>query len=134
MKKLLRVVLVNAFSLYLVSLMFAGLSVKGGAYSFLLGGLFLTVGNSILSPIVGIITLPFNLLSFGLFSFLTTLVSLLVITFFFKNIQVSEFVFNGLTLWGIEIKRTSLSIILSYLVISATIYFISKAIQWLFSK
>lgn len=134
MKQILKNILVNSFAIYITSLIFSGLIIKNGLSTLLIGGLLLAVISTILKPIVGIITLPFNLISFGLFSFITTLVSLLLITYFYNNIRISGFEFSGVSLWGFEIKRIFLSQILSFIVISATIYLINKAIYWLFSK
>ncbi len=134
MKKLVRTILVNAFSLFFTALILPGLVLKGGIQTLFFGGLFLAIGNALLSPIIGIITLPFNILTLGLFSFVTTLISLLFITYFYHTIQIRQFYFQGISLGGIEIKAFMLSQVLSYIVISATIYLIVKAINWLFSK
>ena len=134
MKKLVRVILVNAFSLFFTALIFPGLVLKGGFQTLFFGGLFLAIGNALLSPIIGIITLPFNILTLGLFSFVTTLISLLFITYFYHAIQIRQFYFQGISLDGVEIKAFMLSQVLSYIVISATIYLIVKAMNWLFSK
>ena len=134
MRAIARLIAINSLSLFLVSLFLSGLHVSGGFTSFIIGGVLLTVAATILNPIVKIVTLPFNILTLGFLSFLTTFVALFLITIFYGNIQVSAFTFEGFTFAGIAIQKIQLSGLLSLVVISATIYFLSALIEWLFSK
>ena len=77
---------------------------------------------------------PFNLLSLGLFSVLITAFILFLITLIYPPIEVKPFNFTGLSLWGIEIHKFYVSLLLSYILISVTIYLITKLIFWLFHK
>src|SRR3989344_188971 len=104
MKAIVRLIAINSLSIFLVSLFLPGLHVSGGFTSFIIGGVLLTVAATILNPIVKIVTLPFNILTLGFLSFLTTFVALFLITIFYGNIQVSAFTFEGFTFAGIERK------------------------------
>ena len=60
--------LVNAGGLLLVSYLFDGIQVAGVGWA-LIAALFLGVINALIRPVVLILTLPINILSLGLFTF-----------------------------------------------------------------
>ncbi|OGH16693.1 MAG: hypothetical protein A3C30_01115 [Candidatus Levybacteria bacterium RIFCSPHIGHO2_02_FULL_40_18] len=134
MKAVLRLIVINALSLFLVSLFLPGLTVSGGFTGFLISGLLLTIASTILDPIIKILTLPFNLLTLGFLSFLTTLSALFLMSLFYKNISVSAFTFEGLNFMGIVIQEIQFSDLLSFIVISATIYILGRILDSLFAK
>lgn len=133
MRGLVSRIAINALSLFLVSLVFSGLRVQGGFTNYLIAGALLTVFSAILDPIIKIITLPFNILTLGLLSFLSTLAALLVLTSVFPKVAVSAFVFTGFSFLGLTIGQIHFSLFLSFVAISATIYFLNKLVAWLFS-
>lgn len=133
MKAIARLIAINALSLFLVSLFLPGLQVTGGFTSFVIGGVLITIVSTILDPIIKIITLPFNIITLGFLSFLTTLSALFIITIFYGNIQILAFTFEGFTFTGVVIQKIQLSRLLSFVVISATIYFLGKFLDSLFS-
>lgn len=134
MKTLLAKIAINTLSLFLVSLLFSGLRISGGFTNFLIAGALLTLFSTILDPIVKIVTLPFNLLTLGLLSFLTTLAALFVTTLFFSALSVHAFTFDGFSAFGISIGRIHFSSLLSLIVISATIYILNRALAYLFDR
>jgi len=73
-------------------------------------------------------------LSLGLFSIFITAFILFLITLIFPSIDVKPFTFYGISFWGIEIHKFYVSLLLSYCLISVTIYLITKVINWLFGK
>lgn len=134
MKKIIQEIIIGVVSLYLTSLLLTGLHVEGGFQTFLIGGLFLAIGEYILKPVIGLITLPFNVLTVGLFSSLSNLAILYLITNLYPNIRIEAFQFNEISFYGFSVPNFYASIILSYILISATIYVIRKISLWIFSK
>lgn len=134
MKAILRNVLLYAFALYLTQMMFAGLVLHDGVRTLIIGGILLAIGFKVLKPILSVISLPFNLLSLGLFSIFIIAFILFLITLIYPAIDVRPFTFTGISFWGIEIHRFYVSLLLSYILISVTIYLITKVINWLFGK
>ena len=134
MKAIARLIAINSLAIFLVSLFLPGLHVSGGFTSFIIGGALLTIAATFLDPIIKIITLPFNILTLGFLSFLTTLAALFLITIFYGDIRVSAFTFEGFTFAGIVIQKIQLSLPLSFIVISATIYIFGKVLDSLFSR
>ena len=133
MRELARIIVTNSASLFLVSLLFSGLVIKGVFLNYVIAGALLAVFSVILDPIVKVVTLPFNILTLGLLSFLTILVALFVLTIFYSYVSVNAFTFSGFSFLGLTIGAIHFSRLLSFVVISATIYFSNKLINWLFS-
>ncbi len=133
MKTILRNVLLYAFALYLTQMIFKGLVLHGGIKTLIIGGILLAIGFKVIKPILSIISLPFNLLSLGLFSVFITAFILFLITLIYPAIDVRPFTFYGISFWGIEIHKFYVSLLLSYVLISVTIYLITKLISWLFN-
>lgn len=134
MKDLVKRIATNSLSLFLASLLYSGLSITGGFSNYLILGALLAVLSAFLDPIVKIITLPFNLLSLGSLSFLTTLAALYIVTIFSPDVNVTAFTFNGISFLGLSIGKIYFSPLLSFVAISATIYFLNKVVSWFFSK
>lgn len=134
MKNLLRAILSNSLSIFIVSLLFSGLSIKGGTASYVYAGALLAAFSFVLDPVIKIITLPFTILTLGLLSFLTTMAALFVLTLIYPQITVNDFVIQKGSYFGIEIAGVAVTGILSFVVISATIYFLNKFILWVFSE
>ena len=134
MRSILRNILLYSFSLYLTQTLFGGLVLHGGLQTLLVGGLLLAIGFKILKPILSVISLPFNMLSLGLFSIFIIAFILFLITLLLPAIDVRPFTFNGISFLGVEIHKFYVSLLLSYCLISVTIYLITKAINWLFGK
>jgi putative membrane protein len=115
-------------------MIFEGLVIHGGFRTLFIGGILLAIGFKVLKPILSIVSLPFNLISLGLFSIVIISFIMFLITLMYPSIEIRPFVFQGITFWGIEIHRFSVTLLLSYVLISVTIYLITKAISWLFGK
>lgn len=134
MKGILRNVLLYAFALYVTQMLFEGLVLHGSIRTLIVGGILLAIGFKVIKPVLAIISLPFNMLSLGLFSVLIISFILFLITLIYPSIEVRPFTFSGVSFWGIEVHRFYVSLLLSYVLISVTIYLITKFINWLFGK
>lgn len=134
MKPALQQITIHTFSLYATSLLYDGIVISGGLISMVIGGFLLTIGFKILKPILTIITLPFHMLSFGLFSALTITFTLYLISLVYSNIKIESFDFPGFVFLGFEIHSFYASIFLSYLIISVTIYLIGVTLTKLFKN
>ena len=109
MRTLLSRIFTNSLSIFLVSLVFSGLSVSGGFINYVIAGALLSVLSIVLDPIIKAITLPFHILTLGLISFLTTLVALFIVTIFFKSVEVHAFIFPGFSSVGLTIGTSQFS-------------------------
>jgi putative membrane protein len=132
MRSIVSRIATNALAIFIASLLFSGITVTGGLVNHLIAGALLSFFSIFLDPIVKAITFPLHILTLGLLSFLTTLASLFVVTLVFDPVSVTAFVFDGFSFAGLTIGRIEASRLLSFVVVSATIYFVNKAINWVF--
>lgn len=132
MKGIAKNIFLNSFALFAASQMFQGLVIRGGFWTYVVGGLLLAIGFKILRPVLNIIALPFNIMTMGLFSILITSFILFLVTLIYNQIEVRSFHFAGIQLWGVEIHPFDVSLFLSYILISVTIYLVTKFLNSLF--
>jgi putative membrane protein len=74
-------VLINAGALWVVSVIFPGLIFfrNAGVSDYLVAGLGLGLANAVLRPVLLLFTLPLNVLTLGLFTFVVNAVVLLIV-------------------------------------------------------
>lgn len=82
--------LVNAGGLLLVSYLFDGIQVAGLGWAFI-AALFLGVINALIRPVVLILTLPINILSLGLFTFVVNALMLWLVGNLLAGFRVDGF-------------------------------------------
>lgn len=97
MKKFLRTIFVNGITLAFASSIFPGLTYGHDLTALLLAALALTIINLYLRPIVKLFLLPINLLTLGMFRWLTGVICLFVLTLIIPQIQIKGFYFEGLS-------------------------------------
>lgn len=132
MKPFFQEIVVNIVAIYIASYLFSGIVISGGFWSIFTAAMFLAVGFRILRPILNIMTLPLNFITFGLFQLLTIAFIVFLITLIYPQMRITEFYFQGTQFFGVIIQPFQVGLFLSYIIISGTIYFINKAVFWLF--
>lgn len=132
MKSFFRSVGINAFSLYLLTLIFSGVQVHGGMYTLLLSGLVLSILSIVIKPILKLLTLPLNIITFGAFSFLINAILLYILTVIIPQVSITAFVFNGANFLGFVIPRIVFNNTLFAFVAFSIVYsFIVEGVQWI---
>jgi putative membrane protein len=132
MKFILQQLIIAIISLYLTSLFFPGLVISGGFPQLFLASLFLVVGFVVIRPLINLITLPLGILTLGLFSVITTSIVLFLITVIDQNFNIVPFPFSGFSFYGLVIPSFYANILLSYILISATIQAVQKVLMYIF--
>ena len=133
MKRILRVFLVEILALYLVSTITSGLVFEKGWQSLMLAGLSLGTAAFLVRPAINILLLPLNLLTFGVFKFLTNAITLFLVDLILKEFTVGSFLFLGLKTELFEIPSFGIASPLSYIAFSFVISFITSLLYWLVS-
>lgn len=134
MKSFVRKVLFNSFSIFLISQAISGMKVSGGLATFLLGGLALTILFFILKPILSLLTLPLNIITLGMFSFVINVIIFYLLTVFVASITVSAFTFPGLSLAGFVVPSLYLNTLFSFVLISFLQSVVVSFLTWLIKK
>lgn len=102
MSKLLIKYLSVIASIYLLSLVIHTIVIKEPIALFLMG-LVLLVVNLLLKPVLLVITLPFNLLTLGLFSFIVNAWTIMLADYFVPGIRMGGFLNSFLAAFVIVI-------------------------------
>lgn len=132
MKGFLQEIAINAVALFVALSIFSGLAVTGGFWGIFTAAVLITIGFRVLKPVINIITLPLNVITFGLFQALVVAFIVFLITLIYPQMQITEFQFEGARFYGIIISPFYVTLFLSYIIISGTIYLINRSLFWLF--
>ncbi|MBU1031620.1 phage holin family protein [Patescibacteria group bacterium] len=131
MRKLLRYFLINLVSLWVTTQVITGLVYTGGIKSLLFGALVFMLINLILVPLLKILLLPLNLMTLGLFAWITNVLALYALTTIVSEFKLVPFTFQGVTWNGLNIPAYDLSPFLVAIAASLLIGFITNFLQWL---
>lgn len=133
MKEALQYVVIYGAALFITARIFQGLLVPDNFIPFFTASVLFTIGLIILGPVVSVITFPVRFLTFGLIPVLTIALNLFALSLVYPAIRVTEFTFSGLQVDGLNISSFHASTLLSYALISVTIYAFKRIFEWVFS-
>lgn len=131
MKGIIKNTVFNAISLFILSQFIAGVKITGGFQAILISGLILTFLNMILKPIIAIFSMPLNMITLGLFSFITNAILLYILTIFVPNISISGFTFHGYSAGGFIVPIFKFNTVMAFIVSAAVLSVIINFFKWL---
>jgi len=134
MKSLLRNTLINSLSLFILAQVVPGLSIHGGLLNFIIGGFALSLLFLIVKPILNLISLPLNLVTMGLFSFLINAIIFYLLTVFVTSISITSFTFPGFSFSGFIIPKMFFNTFFAFIIIAFLQSFIVTFLSWLIKK
>lgn len=131
MKILLKYFLINLTSLWVTTKLIPGLTYTGGIKTLLVAGLIFSIINFLLVPFLKILFLPLNLLTLGLFAWLTNVLALYALTTVVSGFQLIPYYFPGLQYNGFTLPAMELTTFWVAVVASLLIGLITHFLQWL---
>lgn len=131
MKTLLRNYLITVGALWATSQILPALVITGGTQGLLLGSLAFMAANIILVPILKIMLLPLNLLTFGFFAWLSNVLALYLLVTVVPSIKIVPYYFPGSEFGGVVLPVFNMSSFLAAILASFIIGFIIHFIHWL---
>lgn len=131
MKKIFRHFAIDTLTLYAVSLFATGLVFEKGLATILLAGAGLTVASLLARPVINLLLLPINLITFNLFKWVSSAIALYLVTLVVPGFKITHFYFAGMASSLFTIPSFSLGGILSYAVFAFIISFITSSIYWI---
>lgn len=134
MKSIFRNVVFYSVALFLTSQVITGLKINGDLTTYLFGGIVLSILFLIVKPILSIVTLPLNIITLGLFSFVINAVIFYLLTVLVANISITSFTFKGLNFSGFIIPSFFVNDFFAFVVVSIFLSFIVGALKWLTEK
>jgi putative membrane protein len=131
-KRILRSFIVEAGVLYLVSQITRGLVFQKGAESLIIAAVALSLATFLVKPIINILLLPINLITFGIFRWLSQAVTLFLVDLVLTDFSVNGFAFAGFSnkLFYLPAINVS-SVVLAYVLFSFVISLFSSIIHWI---
>ena len=130
MKKIFRHFAIDTLTLYAVSLFTTGLVFEKGLTTILLAGVGLTVASLLARPVINLLLLPINLITFNLFKWVSSAIALYLVTLVIPGFKITHFYFAGMVSSLFTIPPFSLGGILSYAAFAFIISFITSSIYW----
>lgn len=134
MKSVLRGITINSFALWATSQAISGLVIAGGIDVILLAGFVLTLMNMLVRPVLSLLTLPFNLLTMGLFSWVLNVFIIYLLTVVVSQIYLTSFTFSGFSTPVFSVPKLELSVFQTVILVAFVISFVTGFLKWLFSK
>lgn len=134
MKSLLRNTFINSLSLFILAQVVPGLTVNGGLFTFIAGGFALSLLFLIVKPILNLISLPFNLVTLGLFSFLINAIIFYLLTVFVTSISITSFTFPGFSFLGFIAPKIFFNTFFAFIIIALLQSLIVTFLSWLIKK
>jgi len=120
-KKLFRMFIFSAFALFLTSLWNKGFVLNDSVYYFVISVLSITIIYYLIAPILKLILLPLNLISFGIASFACILFLLHVLSSGFHLFNITTWTFEQMKLFGFTIPTLHISYIANLILSSVSI-------------
>jgi putative membrane protein len=134
MKALLRNTLFNSFAIFLISQFLSGVQISGGLFTYLLGGLALTLLFVLVKPILNLLALPLNIVTLGMFSFLTNVIIFYLLTVFVTDINITSFTFQGISYAGFIIPKIYFNTLFAFIFTAFLQSAIVSFLTWLINK
>lgn len=132
LRLVLRSIAINLASVFIAAQILSGvISYVGGYQTLLFASLIIAVVNLFVRPIINLLLLPINLITLGMFRWLSNLVTLYIVTWLVPNLQVHSFVYPGLDLKYLIIPQIHFSAFGAFLVATFTLTLTFHFIYWL---
>ncbi|HKB88653.1 MAG TPA: phage holin family protein [Patescibacteria group bacterium] len=132
MRTIIKHFLITTVTLYIVSDFISGIKFAEGLYTILLAGFVLMLATLIVRPIINVLLLPINLITFGLFKWVTYAITLYLVTLVVPGFSIGSFFFKGLNSYWFVLPAISLSGVLAFIAFSFIISTISSLLYWIF--
>lgn len=133
MKKLVKIFAVETFVLYVASAVADGMVFEHGLSTLLFAGFGLTVSYMVVKPVINLLLLPLNLVTFNLFKWVSSAVALYLVTLVITGFKIEKFSFPGLVSPYLDLPILDLNGVMAFIAFSFIISFLSGTIYWIVS-
>ena len=129
--KIIKYFVIDTVTLYLVSQAVRGMNFDGGVKTLILAGVVLAISQFLIKPLINILLLPLNLLTFGLFKWASYAVTLYLVTLLVSGFKIAEFYFPGVSTYWFNLPIIALTGFLAFIAFSFLISTVSSIISWI---
>jgi uncharacterized membrane protein YvlD (DUF360 family) len=117
------------FSLWITSQILPTLTVSGGWQAFLIAAVTFSVLMLLVAPVLRILFIPVNLLTFGLLSWVVNVVVLYLLTVFVTDVRINSWEYLGGNWQGFIIPQMTLKYPIALILSSFSLTFISNMLR-----
>lgn len=133
-KSILRSFFYNLASLYITAAIIPGFTYGGGLKTLAWGALLFMTINILVVPLLRVLLLPLNLLTFGFFAWVVNVIALYILTVIFPEFRIVGYTFSGLNIFGIIIPSIEMNTLHVAVISSFLIGFVVHFLNWLSNK
>lgn len=131
MKWLFRKWFINAVAIAVLATFMSGISYGGRYEGLLLASGVLTLTNMVLRPIIKILMLPINLITFGVLGWVIQVLIIYLVTIMVPSFTINAFDLGPVSVFGILLPKFVLSQFWALVVVAFSITLIRKIIRWI---
>lgn len=131
MKRLLRHFVIDTYALWLTSRVASGMLFEKGFMTLFLAGIGITLVSLFAKPIINLLLLPLNLLTFGFFRWVGSAIILFLVTLIVKDFKILYFTYSGLSNKWLDIPVLHFKGFLAFVAFSFIISVLTSFIYWL---
>lgn len=129
MKYFIKVWVFYVFSLWLTRELFPAFTVSGGWVTLFVSGLILSLLMLIAKPLLKILFIPINILTFGLLSWIINVIVIYLLTLLAPNVAIHAWMFPGVTWQGFVVPATNLTYLICLVITSLSVTFITNILE-----
>lgn len=96
MRSLIVKIIATMVSFYTTQTLVAGFHIEANWQSYLIAAIIFLLFNLLVAPVIKLLLLPINLLTLGLFRWLTQVLVIYLFDLFYNGITISSYYFGGL--------------------------------------
>lgn len=131
LQKFLKTLLATAFTIYLTSLLIPGLSLTPGLKSLSIVTVSLVILKRLVSPVIKILLLPLNIVTFGLIRWLITVIVLYLLDFLLTEIDIQGFLLTNIPGLGKFLPQMVVGTFIATIIIAIVLSILKRTLSWL---
>lgn len=131
MKRVIRAFAIYALILWFLATYIGGIEFGNDAKILLSGALALTLAELFLKPIINLLLLPFNLVTLGVFRWVSNGLMLYIATLLVPGFLLAPFTYPGFSSNLFIIPSVQLGLVGAYIFLSFTLSIIASFVFWL---
>lgn len=132
MRTIIKHFIIDTIALYLISQSVSGMVFANGLYTLALTGAVLMLITMIVKPILNILLLPLNLVTFGLFKWVAYAITFYLVTLIVPGFKLLDFAYKGYSSSLFSLPAISLTGTLAFLAFAFLVSFVSSLMYWIF--
>lgn len=133
MRSILRNVLLNFLSLFIIARITAGINYRDNLLTLFWAAILLFLLNLIVKPVLNLLLMPINLITMGAFRWVINVIVLLLVTLLVPGFSIVKFTFPGLALSGFVIPSLTFTFFWALVLVSFLQEILVSFINWIFS-